>query len=312
MAPLPGCLIRVSLFPPVKKLFAAVHVSFVLAACFLACAGLVPRASAQDTPYFVTYSHHLEEPGTLEVEFNSNYATQGGGNDFIAPWLELEYGTKGWWTTELYLDSQHTFNDGALFTGWRWENRFRPLMKEHWINPVLYVEYEDTNGADKTMIEVVGFDSQADHAVRNSIARREHNHEIETKLILSSDFKGWNVSENFIAEKNLGHHPWEFGYAVAASRPLRLAATPSPCNFCRENFVAGIEMYGGLGTTDSLTLSGTSHYLAPVLAWRMPNDLTLRVSPGWGLTGASHHFLLRWGLSYEISGFGHKVRSLFR
>jgi hypothetical protein len=276
------------------------------------CAVIAPPAAAQDTTYFITYSHHLEEPGILELEFSSNYATQRAGNDFIAPWIELEYGANGWWTTELYLDSQHTFNDGALFTGWRWENRFRPLMKEHWINPVLYVEYEDINGADKNMIEVVGFDGQADHAVRNAVAKREHLHEIETKLILSSDFKGWNVSENFIAEKNLAHAPWEFGYSIAASRPLRLAATPSPCNFCRENFVAGVEMYGGLGTTDSATLSGTSHYLAPILAWQMPRGVTLRLSPGWGLTDTSHRFLLRWGLTYEFSGFGNKVRSWFR
>lgn len=286
--------------------------SFVLAILFTTCTAFAPRASAQDTPYFVTYSHHLEEPGSLEIELSSNYATQRGGNDFIAPWIEFEYGAKAWWTTEFYLDSQRTFNDGALFTGFRWENRFRPLMKEHWINPVLYVEYENTNGADKTMIEVVGFDGQADHAGRNAVASREHAHEIETKLILSSDFKGWNISENFIAEKNLGHEPWEFGYAVAASRPLRLAATPSPCNFCRENIVAGMEMYGGLGTTDSATLSGTSHYIAPILAWQMPSGVTLRVSPSWGLTDTSHRFLLRWGLTYEISGFGRKVRKLFR
>jgi hypothetical protein len=276
------------------------------------CAVIAPPAAAQDTTYFITYSHHLEEPGTLEIEFSSNYATQRAGNDFIAPWIELEYGAKGWWTTELYLDSQHTLNDGALFTGWRWENRFRPLMKEHWINPVLYVEYEDINGADKNMIEVVGFDGQADHAVRNAVAKREHLHEIETKLILSSDFKGWNVSENFIAEKNLVHAPWEFGYSIAASRPLRLAATPIPCNFCRENFVAGVEMYGGLGTTDSATISGTSHYLAPILAWQMARGVTLRLSPGWGLTDTSHRFLLRWSLTHEFSGFGNKVRSWFR
>lgn len=271
-----------------------------------------PSVMAQDTPYFVTYSHHLEEPGSLEIEFSSTYATQHRGNDFVAPWMELEYGVKGWWSTELYLDTQHTFNDGSLFTGWRWENRFRPLMKEHWINPVLYVEYEDLNAADKAMIEVVGFDGQADHAVRNSVAGKAHDHELETKLILSSDFKGWNLSENFIGEKNLGHAPWEFGYAAAASRPLRLAAAPQPCNFCRENFSAGIEFYGGLGTTRQLTISGTSHYAAPLLAWQMPSGVTLRLAPGWGLTDTSHRFLLRWGLTYEFPGFGHKLRSLFR
>ncbi len=43
------------------------------------------------------------------------------------------------------------------------------------------------------------------------------------KLILSSNFRDWNISENFIAEKNFAHEPWEFGYAVGASRPLKTA-----------------------------------------------------------------------------------------
>ena len=271
---------------------------------------LAGRATAQEPPYFVAYSHQLEEPGNLEIEANSIYATQRGGHDFIAPWMEFEYGAKGWWTTEFYLDTQATFGDSALFTGYRWENRFRPLMREHWINPVLYLEWEDTNGADKTMKEVVGFDNEADHAVPNAEASREHDHELETKLILSGNFKGWNVAENFIGEKNLGDEPWEFGYALGASRPLRLAATPRPCDFCPENLVAGAEMYGGLGTAKNLTLSGTSHYFAPVLGWQLPNGVTFRLSPGFGLNDYSHRFLLRWGFSYEIGGFGRKLRSL--
>jgi hypothetical protein len=279
-----------------------------------ACATLcvTKSAAAQETPYFVTYSHHLEEPGNLEIEMNSTYGTQQHGNDFIAPWVEFEYGAKAWWTTEFYLDWQGTFHDSALFTGFRWENRFRPLLHEHWINPLLYLEYENITGADKTMIEVVGFDGQADHAVANSVAQPEHQHEIETKLILSSDYQGWNISENFILEKNLGHDPWEFGYAVGASRPLRLAATSSPCNFCRENFLVGAEIYGGLGTSWNATLSGTSHYAAPMVGWQLPSGASFRISPGFGLNDNSHRFILRWGVSYEIDGFGQKVRSLFR
>jgi hypothetical protein len=273
---------------------------------------LVQRTNAQETPYFVTYSHHLEEPGNLEFELSANYGTQTHGNDFIAPWVEFEYGVKAWWTSEFYLDWQGTFGDRALFTGFRWENRFRPLMREHWINPILYVEYENLNGADKTIIEVVGFDTQADHAPRNTEASKEHQHELETKLILSSDYKGWNISENFIGEKNLGHQPWEFGYAAGASRPLRLSATPETCNFCLENFVVGAEFYGGLGTSWSFTTAGTSHYAAPIVKWHLPNGVSFRLSPGFGLNSNSHAFLLRWGVSYEIDGFGRKVRSCFR
>ena len=38
---------------------------------------------------------------------------------------------------------------------------------------------------------------------------------------------------------------------------------------------------------------------------------THRVSPGFGLNDNSHGFLLRWGLSYEINGFGEMVGHLF-
>ena len=289
-------------------------VAWVAASLCLASATIAISSSAvaQETPYFAAYSHHLEEPGNLEVEFSTNYGQQKAGNDFVAPWMEFEYGVKAWWTSEFYLDSQSTFGDSALFTGFRWENRLRPLMREHWINPVLYVEYEDVSGADKTMIEVVGFDGQADHAAPNSETRREHLREIETKLILGSDYKGWNISENFIGEKNLAHAPWEFGYAVGVSRPLRAAATARQCNFCRENFLAGAEFYGGLGTAASFRLAGTAHYAAPIIAWQMPDGVTLRISPGFGLNDNSHRFLLRWGISYELAAFGRKMRSVFQ
>ncbi len=48
---------------------------------------------------------------------------------------------------------------------------------------------------------------------------------MELKLILGSNVRGWNISENFIAEKNFAGDPWEFGYAFGVSRPLRLAAS---------------------------------------------------------------------------------------
>lgn len=303
------------LFRFLPRRFPGNRIRFLLPACLVFAVGFLafaPRAAAQETPYFVAYSHHLEEPGNLEVELNPVFGTQRRGNNYLATNLEFEYGVKAWWTTEFYLTGQSTFGDSTILSGFRWENRFRPLMREHWINPVIYVEYENVTDADKTMIEVVGFDSEPDYTPRNSDLRQNINHELETKLILSSDFRGWNISENFIGEKNLGHVPWEFGYAIGASRPLRLAATPRTCNFCRENFVAGAEVYGGLGTAKNLTLAGTSHYAAGILGWQMPNGVTFRVSPGWGLNGNSHNFILRWGVSYEIDRFDRQARKLFR
>lgn len=272
---------------------------------------LPPSARAQESPYIVAYDHYLEEPGNLEIEYFSTFGTQRAGNDFHAFWMEFEYGATAWWTTEFYLDGQTTFKDSTIFTGFRWENRFRPLKREHFINPVLYVEYEHKSGADKILKEGEGHDTEADFLTPNAEARKEHINEVELKLILSSTFKGWNFTENTLAAKDLSNSPWEFGYALGASRPLALKASAKRCSFCRQNFIAGVEMYGGLGDRHSFGLHETSHYLAPVVAWNLPSDWTLRLSAGFGLNDSSHRFLLRWGLSREITGFGSMVSRLF-
>ena len=266
---------------------------------------------AQENPYFVAYDHNLEEPGNLEVEYFSTFGTQRAGNDFHSYWTELEYVVKAWWTMEFYLDAQSTFHDSTVYSGFKWENRLRVLKQEHWINPLLYAEFEDINGADKTLKEVVGHDTESDYAASNGETRRERKREIELKLILSSNTRGWNFSENIITEKNLSNQPWEFGYALAASRPLALKASAKRCTLCRQNFIVGAELYGGLGDRHSFGLHETSHYLAPVAGWNLPDGWTLRLSPGFGLNDNSHKFLLRWGVSREISGFDQLVRHLF-
>jgi hypothetical protein len=260
--------------------------------------------NAQDKPYFVTYSHDLEEPGNLEVETKTALARPGGGDRYGATAMELEYGTRAWWTTELYLDGQATGGDSTLYTGWRLENRIRPLMRDHAINPVFYIEYENTSGADKTILEVTGHDGQADLAPPNGELRREHQHEAELKLILSSNVRDWNISENFITEKNLGHAPWEFGYAVGAARPLRSAASGRECAFCTERFIAGFEGYGGLGDTFGLSMRDTSHYVAPLIGWQLPQGVRLSFSPGFGLTDTSLARVYRVGLAYEFEQVG--------
>jgi hypothetical protein len=279
-----------------------------MAAALLSMAYLLiyPAPSRAQENYFVTYTHHMEEPGNLEFATKSVSGFPRAGNAFLGNAIELEYGVKTWWTTELYLDSQTTANESSLFTGFRLENRFRPLLREHWINPVLYAEFEDINGADKALLEVVGHDGVADFLGRND--RSEKKREVELKLILSSNAKSWNFAENITAEKNLAGEPWEFGYAMAVSRPLSLAASPNPCRVCRENFTLGAELYGGLGDRYSFGLHDTSHYLALTSAFHLPGGPTFSASPAAGLNSNSHGFLLRFGVSYEIDQFVSRLR----
>lgn len=272
----------------------------------------VHSVAAQENPYIVAYDHNLEEPGSLEIEYFSTFGTQRAGPNYHAFWSEFEYGATAWWTTEFYLAGQTTFGDSTVFTGYRWENRFRPLRSEHFINPVLYVEFENINGADKIMKEVEGHDVESDDLVPNALARREKKREMEFKLILSRNYKGWNFTENTIASKNLSNEPWEFGYAIGASRPLALKGATHRCNFCRQHFIAGVEMYGGLGTRYSFGFDDTSHYLGTGLAWNLPSGWTFKLEPTFGLNGLSHQFLLRWGASYEISGFSRTLGGVFK
>lgn len=277
------------------------RISFFAFISLLFCS--VSALHGQEKPYFVTYSHDLEEPGNLEIETKTALAQPKTSHRYGALATELEYGAKAWWTTEIYLDGQSTAQDSTLFTGFRLENRFRPLMREHWINPLLYVEYENTSGADKTLLEVVGHDGQSDLAETNADTREEHQHEAEFKLILSSNLKAWNISENFISEKNLGHEPWEFGYAVGAARPLRALGNGKPCVFCLERFTAGAEAYGGLGDTWDLSTRDTSHYIAPIVGWQLPKG-RLSFSTGFGLTGSSLDRVYRIGWASEVPQIG--------
>jgi hypothetical protein len=266
--------------------------------CCLVLIFILPKTAGAQESLFVTYTHHMEETGSLEISTKAVSGFPNGAHTFLGNALEFEYGTKAWWTSEFYLDTQTTVGESSVFTGWRVENRFRTMMKEHWINPVLYVEFEDINGADKSLLEVVGHDGRSDFLERNN--RSERKREIETRLILSSNFKGWNLSENLISEKNLSGEEWEFGYALGISRPLSLLATPNPCGLCRENFSLGAELYGGLGTRHSFGLPDTSHYFAPVLSFKTFRGPTFMVSPSIGLNDNSHQVLLRFGVAYEI------------
>ena len=257
-------------------------------------------AFAQERAYFVTYDHYLEERGNLEIAVSATTGLpKDGGAVYTAPWLELEYGLTGWWTAELYLEGVTTRRNGSGFTGWRWENRFRPLRGEHRVNPVLYIEYESINEATRIQKEIVGSGRLSSEPIAD--LRQEHAHELEAKLIMSSAVRGWNVSENFIMEKNLSEDEGlEFGYAVGVSRSLGGLARGTACRFCRENFVAGLEAYGGLGSTREAAWAETRHFIAPVLAWRVGDRSLLKVSSGFGLTPESDRVLFRVGYAYEF------------
>jgi hypothetical protein len=272
----------------------------------LACVLWASVAAAQERGYFVTYDHYLEERGNLEVAVATTTGVpKRGAAAYTAPWLEIEYGVTGWWTSELYLEGVTTRGDGNAFTGWRLENRFRPFARERRVNPVLYVEYEDINEASRIQKEIVG--AGGIHFEPIAELRAEHAREVEAKLILSSAVGAWNVSENVIFERNLSEAEGvELGYGVGVSRTLGALARSAACRFCAENFIVGVEAYGGLGSTEGFERQSQRHYVAPVVAWRVAPRTTLKASVAFGLTDQSDRYLFRFGFGYELPTRGVK------
>lgn len=288
---------------------------FLLLCFFLLLA--TGRSRAQDTPYFVTYDHHFEKAGTLEIETFSTMgfprapepdSAERGQRFYAAPYAEIEYAVHDQWTTAFYLEGQGTSGDSTVFTGWRWENRFRPLKKEHRVNPVLYFEYESLNDASRIAKEVVGEGPDLD--VTNSALRAVKSHEVETKLILSSDVRGWNIAGNFIVEKNLTRgEGFEFGYAFGFSRSLSNSTAITKCRVCRQRFALGLEAYGATGNTvTGFGLHDTAQYVAPAVLYDLGAKGTLRFSTALGIGQESSRALIRVGYTYEIPSFLRKSR----
>ncbi len=281
----------------------------VLAALSLA----ISPGWADDGPFLTAITPQMQEPGSLEVATKSITANPGGGNRFLGVATEFEFGLTSWWTIQVTPGVQATQGEGGRFIGYEWENRLRLLKHEHWINPVLSVEFESISGQDETLLdEVTGRDGSETLSGSNPATLREMHREIEAQLILGSSFMGWTIAENFTTEKDVGHAPFEFGYAVGISRSLALVANPCRCAFCAQAIQLAAEMYGGLGTHDDFGLRRTAQYIAPVVAWTIANGTTFRVAPGFGLTHASAPLALRFGVSYEIDKFGRTVRNLLR
>jgi hypothetical protein len=267
-------------------------------------------AQGQESPYFVTDHHHLPDPGALGLASYNVVGDPKAGDQFLGSILEFEYRPKKWWATEVQLEGQTTANESTIFTGYTWVNKFKLAPTNHWINPVITIGWEDSNAADKSVVEIEGHAGQQDFAFRNDVTRRIQEHEMEIKFILSRDHRGWNFAGNVIGVKDLRGPPWQFGYSFGVSRPLSTAKTIEPCTLCRKNVAAGLEFYGGLGDSHSFGLQDTSHYLGPVMSWQLSERLAVKAGPQFGLTRESERVLAHFAVVYDIPGFGKRLREI--
>ena len=228
---------------------------------------------------------------------------------FYSQTLELEYGVTAWYTAELYLQGQSTQHDSTIFTGFRLENRLRPLRSEHWVNPVIYVEYEDHSQADKSFMEITDHQVITDQQISNALLRNSVESAPSKASSSSQATSTASTSPKTSSRKKIS--PMSRGSLATPSEPaapLASAASPHSCRLCRQYFAVGGELFGGLGTRYDFGLKGTSQYAGPTLSYSTPRAFTFTFGPEFGLNANSAQVLWRLKAAYEFSQF----RDLFR
>lgn len=243
----------------------------------------------------VLYHHHTHKAGEQEIKLLNDLGQDDESHTYIANLLEYELSVTDRWVLEFYPESYIDLDQGAWkFSGFRVENRWRLFKQGTFINPVLYVEYADLQSDHHFLREVVGFANESEEGEAAGITEREK--ELETRLILGRDFAEGRLRVNFnlINESEFGHGSFEFGYAVGFTYKLKSSGDEN-----NHGVTLGIEMYGGLGDTESgLTAdpSLTRHFLALNFKVKLSEKWEIQFGGHAGLTDDTQH-ILRSGLA---------------
>jgi hypothetical protein len=270
----------------------------------------VRHASAGNEANFVLYDHHTDEKGETEVNVFGDFSNAVGDEPrYSAQLFEIERALTDRWEAALYLEGDKIKDEDYQFGGLRLESRYRLFDYGVFLNPVLYVEYENLNPEHKYLLDVTGRTDMPD-------GPEKWEHEIESKLIVGHDITNkFDVAFNWINESNLDTGRWEFGYALGFNYALvgeanQEAEEHEAHGHARKGsgweikeVKLGGELYGGLGdSTLGLTLDPnvTQQYAGLNLKTEWANGLHLMVGGTAGLTKESEGGLLRLMLGYEF------------
>ncbi len=273
------------------------------------------RAWAGNEANFVLYDHHTDEKGETEVNAFGDFSNAVGDEPrYSAQLFEIERALTDRWEAALYLEGDKIDDDDYLFSGWRLESRYRLFEYGAFLNPVLYVEYENLSPDHKYLLDVTGRTDTPEGPER-------WEHEIESKLIVGHDITNkFDVAFNWINETNVDTGRWEFGYALGFNYALVGEANqeaeeheheghgahenaPMGAAWAIKEVKLGGELYGGLGdSTLGLTLDPnvTQQYAGLNLKTEWTNGLHVMVGGAAGLTKESERGLLRLMIGYEF------------
>jgi hypothetical protein len=274
---------------------------------------LAAQARAGNEANFVLYDHHTDSKGETEINVFSDFSNAVSGQpSYAAQLLEIEHSITDRWTTALYLEGDAIRGEDYDFAGWRVESRYRLFEYGAFLNPVLYVEYENLKPDHKYLLDVTGRTNTPE-------GPETTKHEIESKLILGQDLTNkLDVAFNWINETNLDTDRWEFGYALGLNYALygeanqeaeehgeskRAERSETTSNWTVKEMKIGAEVYGGLGDSIlglSLDPNVTQQYAELNLRTEFSNGLEIMVGGAAGLTEESERGRLRLMLGYQF------------
>lgn len=181
---------------------------------------LMPAQGSADMGYLTTYSHHIEK-GELELMLMNDLTSPSsirkereGLGDYFSHMIELDYSVTDQLVVEFMPEWFEDVNTGkSMFTGFRYEVRYKLFHDDVPLNPQVYAEYEDLHIATRYKMEVSGWVNPP-----YTITEKEEDREriLESRLILSQDVGPATVAANWINESDMNNGVTAFGYSLGA------------------------------------------------------------------------------------------------
>lgn len=283
-------------------------------------------AYAGNEGYFTSYNHHMHK-GEVELMFMSDYTLPSkfkkdeGQKNYLSQMLELEYGLSSVSAVEIMPEWWYEPSTGrGEFTRGRLEYRTRVFEEEKFINPMVYAEFEYLKKSTRFKMETSGWivsDEDSEEGVEPNYERI-----LETRIILSKDFGGVNVTFNWINETDVHAGGTAFGYSIGVMYHPHggsgcMCKTDMPdcgCAHCKGEPVAcpchmeghggimyGFEIIGALGDSSDFgfDLDRQEHYFQPIMGFSLGNHVMVHVAVAIGLSEASDN-LIRLAIGYEF------------
>ncbi len=227
---------------------------------------LAPRPAHADLrDYLFNQGYYTPKKGEFEVELYNDYNftdLENSDEDSSKHQVELEYGLTNHLMLAYYevygWNRQDDFDRDEL----KVETKYRFFEAgELPVDIALYAEYVNPDGH-----------------------REIRSDEMELKLILSKNIGSWNVTGNFIGEREINQHdPWALEYTLGVSYPVH------------PKVKLGLEIKETLGKNNNLGIHRADHefQLMPVVAASFTPHSRILFGPAFGLTHAADDLQLK-------------------